>query len=61
VGKTFVVGPNWSLSPYEQRNFLLVSTNVGHQFTGHIFGVAIALVCHHNDAISRVYDLRLCI
>jgi hypothetical protein len=26
-----------------------------------LFGVAIAHVYHHNDAISRVHDLRLCI
>jgi hypothetical protein len=34
---------------------------IGHHLTGHIFGVAIAHVCYHNDAISRVYDLRLCL
>ena len=26
-----------------------------------LFGVAIAHVYHHNDAISRMHDLRLCI
>jgi hypothetical protein len=32
--------------------------NVGHQFIGHLFGMAIAHIYYHHNAISRVYDLR---